>query len=103
MFGLTGHSRRARQAERNALPGPTGIASHVQEVLEAFRDLLSPRRDGELFTWRRGGETCRLTRVEFRQAVVALKDRMIESGYQSGERIAILSESNPEWPLVFIA
>lgn len=93
MLGLTG----------NTEPRPGSIASHIEEVIEAFRDLLSPERDGALFTWRRGGATHHLTRVQYRHAVVALKDRMVESGLDTGERIAIFSESNPEWPIVFVA
>ena len=73
------------------------------DVVHAFRDLLDLHPETVLFKWRDNKQEKSLTRGEVKRAVLALSDRLTELGFQPGDRVALISESRPEWCIAFLA
>jgi long-chain acyl-CoA synthetase len=59
--------------------------------------------DRAAFHFHENGSWKSMTYAELAAKVRALSDHLIEHGFKRGERVAILSESRPEWAVVFFA
>ena len=76
---------------------------NMSELAIVFRELLESEPEAKLFFWRESGREFLLTRGELKNAIVTLSDELMDSGYKPGDRVALLSESRPEWCIALMA
>jgi long-chain acyl-CoA synthetase len=56
-----------------------------------------------LLTYQNGGELMAWSSAQFRQAVFALRQYLLDAGLQPGDRVAVFSENRPEWHIADFA
>ena len=78
-------------------------AAYQQDVLTLMQMKAEFYSDRAAFQHYEGGAWRALTYGELASRVRSLSDYLIESGFTPGDRIAILSESRPEWAVALLA
>ncbi len=76
------------------------VSEGVIALMHARVERFGPR---EAFRMKEGSEVLSLTYSQLSERAIKLCSFLIESGFQKGERAAILSEARPEWAVCFFA
>ena len=91
------------QQQHSVAAPPAGEQAYPQDVLSVMQLKAEFYSDRAAFHLYEDGSWHSMTYAELAARVRTLSDYLIESGLRRGDKIAILSESRPEWAVVLFA
>jgi long-chain acyl-CoA synthetase len=75
----------------------------MRNLREKFKDASAKYSDKTAIQYKKDDEWCEISHAVFRDNVESLSSFLLKEGVKNRDKIAILLDNRPEWPLVFFA